>query len=387
MVIYTITYLINALGFRSSERNKKIINYIVIILLIFISGTRYYMGGSDVYAYENVYNGAPRIGAVIRYIFTGANYGVNVNYEVGFIFLCSVIKTLGFSYFGFTLLFATMFYILMYRGLSEFVVDWAPFWALFMYKIMFYNTFISIRQGFTMAIFCYALKYIRDRKIIQYFIWSVVAFSIHRGAIILFPLYFIQYVPVTRKLIKNTAVIFAPTWLIRGYVNLGGVIDKVISLIGFSQKSKGWSEATEPISIIHTMECYVLVALVLIFYNKIISTSKQREVELVLRLFLITIPIFTLFSNWIVMTREKDYFVLMYGILFGYILEGNTTVPIKKDVLNTASLAVGKSNAKVVRTGIITACFIGMVRYVMVFDRGALVHFTSFITKNVSIFR
>lgn len=391
MGIYSITYLINSFGFATSEKTKKIINFIVICLLIFMSGTRYYMGGSDVLVYEGVYNAAPSVKTVLSYLFTGVNNGVNTNYEAGYILICSVVKSLGFSYFGFTLLFAALFYGLLYNGLKEFVADWAPFWALFMYKIMFYNTFISIRQGLTMAIFCYSLRYIRDKKIIRYFIWSLIAFQIHRGAIIFFLLYFVQYIPMSSRIIKWVALIFAPTWFIRNMVNLGGLIDYIVSIIGFQQKSEGWAEATEPISIIHTLECYIIVFLILMFYDKIISTKRQREVKLVLQLFILTIPIFTLLSNWIVMTREKDYFVLMYGILFGYLLEARTTTPIEYDEFGNALYSpndkVGFGNANVLSVLILLACLIGMVRYVMAFDGGVLMKFTSFITQGVSIFQ
>lgn len=389
MVAYSITYILNALGMSFNERNKKAINGLVIACLIFISGTRYYMGGSDVYVYEHVYNGTPSVGVVLRYIFTRVNLGVNTNYETGFILICSIIKTAGFSYFGFTLLFASLFYILMYKGLLEFVSDWALFWALFMYKIMFYNTFISIRQGLTMAIFCYSLKYIRDRKIVKYFVTAFFAFLVHRGAIILFPLYFIQYVPMSKRSVKWVAIGFLPTWFIRGQVGfVGGIIERVISIIGFASKSEGWAEPTDPISFIHTLECYIFVVLVLLFYEKIMSTKHQNEVGLVLRLFVLTIPIFTLLSNWIVMTREKDYFVMMYGILIGYILEGGTTRVIRYDdgFPNFYDNA-RRGNANIITLVFLAACYIGMTRYVVNFDGGVLMHFTSFITQGVSIFR
>lgn len=65
MAIYTIIYWINSLGFVSNRKSKKIINFIAIMLLIFISGTRYRMGGSDVLVYENVYNGGKKDGTSI----------------------------------------------------------------------------------------------------------------------------------------------------------------------------------------------------------------------------------------------------------------------------------------------------------------------------------
>ncbi len=391
MVVYTIVYVLNWFSYFGNERLKKCLSYVVVLLLIFISGTRYYMGGSDVYIYENVYNATPSITRIFYNIQTTDNLGLNPNYEPGLLLMFSLIKSIGINYFGFTLILAILFYTLVFKGLKEFISEWSLFWALFMYKIMFYNTFISIRQGLTIAIFCYSLKYIRDKKMVKYFFWCLIASSVHRGALILFPLYFIHYMPISAKMIKYVALFFAPTWFIRGQVNLGRIIDKIISIIGYTDKSKGWSITGESISIIHTLECYIIVFLVLVFYDKIISTKRQKEVKLVLKLFVLTIPIFTLLSNWIIMTREKDYFVIMYGILFGYILEGNTTSLIKYDECRNTLLGrsdrVGIGNALVIATGIFGTCFIGMTRYVMMFDGGALMHFTSFITKGISIFR
>ena len=54
MGIYTIIYLVNSLGLAINRKSKKIINYVVIAFLIFISGTRYYMGGV-MYMYTKMY--------------------------------------------------------------------------------------------------------------------------------------------------------------------------------------------------------------------------------------------------------------------------------------------------------------------------------------------
>ncbi|MFR8238246.1 MAG: EpsG family protein [Dorea sp.] len=390
MAIYSLTYVLNALGFFTNKRDSRILKILVLLLLIFISGTRYYMGGSDVLVYEGVYNAVPAPGIILKYIFTGINEGVNTNYESGFLLLCSVIKSLGFSYFGFILIWTIIFYTLVVKGLEDFVPNWAAFFAVFMYKLMFYDTFISIRQGLTIAMFCYMLQYIRDRKWYIYFPLCFLALLEHSGAIILFPVYFIVYVPVSKRFIRSFALAMAPTWFISSRVDLSGMIYSVAEFLGNS-KGERWAESTETISLIHTIECYLVIALVLIFYEKIISNKRGKEVKLVLQLLLVAIPMFTLFKDWIVLTREKDYFVMMYGILLGYILDGGTITPLEYDgegyELYSPCSYAGIKNAKIISCIIIAVCFIGMTRFVMVFDGGVLKHFTSFITEGVSIFQ
>ena len=385
MYIYSLIYFVNSLGFFGNERTKRILKVSVLLMLIFISGTRYYMGGSDVYVYENTYNGVPSVGAVLKFYFTGVNNGVNENYEIGFLLLCAIIKSLHFTYFGFILIYTIIFYYLMIEGLKEFAPNWFAFFAVFIYKLMFYDTFISIRQGLTIAMFCYMLKFIRDRKWYIYFPLCYLAFLEHRGALILFPLYFINYMPVSKNFIKYYAIAFAPTWLIRNAVDLSGIMENITSFIDNKHALEQWVDSNESISIIHTIECYAVVILILIFYEKIMSNKKNKEAKLVLQLFMVSIPIFTLFSKWIFLTREKDYFVLMYGIIFGYVLNGGTTSVITSEY-NYNRDKKGINNFKIIAVIIIIACYIGMFRFVYRFDGGVLMNYESFLFKDVSIF-
>lgn len=269
MIFYSITYIMNMAAAFAKRDQKRILNVLVMLFLIFMSGTRYYMGGSDVYVYENFYKTVPSVPVVLQYVFTGVNHGVNENYEWGFSLIASVIKMLRFNYFGFTLLYSILFYALMYKGLKKYAANWQILIAVFMYKMMFYDTFISIRQGMTMAIFFIAIQYMEEGKWLRYFILALVATCVHRGAILLFLVYFLRFVPVTKKGLTWYAVLFAPTYLIRGAVDISGILNRVISIIGYEQKSQGWTEATEAISIIHTIECYIIVIMVIIFFEKI----------------------------------------------------------------------------------------------------------------------
>ncbi len=367
MFAYCLTYVINAIGGIVNKRSKKIITMIVLICLAFMSGTRYYMGGSDVYVYENVYNGAPSLKAALEYLLTGVSDGVNINYEPGYLFICSLIKSFGCTYFGFTLIYAILFYVLMYKGLKPFVEDWNLVLAIFMYKIFFYDTFISIRQGLTIALFCYGLHFILEKKIVKYAIICYLAFLVHRGSLILFPLYFLQYVPISKRMISSLAIGFLPTRFISGAIDLNPVFERIVESIGFEQKS-GWVTYIEQISWIHTLECYMVFAVIILFYNRIIKANQGAK--LILQLSLVLLPIFTLFSNWLVLTRIKDYFVILYGVILGYAAKDS-----EKDTLGSY-----------IPLAAYALSIVGMIRYVLVFDGGVLMRFTSFLFEGGRIF-
>lgn len=388
MLIYSITYFLNAIGAFVKKKESEILKVIVLILLVFISGTRYYMGGSDVYVYEDAYKAVPSPLIILKYIFTGINNGVNTNYESGYLLFSSIIKSLHFSYFGFILIWTIVFYILMVKGLEEFVSDWHIYIAVFMYKLMFYDTFISIRQGMTIAMFCFMLRYIRDRNWKVYFPLCFLALLEHNGALILFPVYFITYLPTSKRFIKIFSSCFLPTILISRYVDLSSAIMKIADFLG-SSKGEHWAESIEEISLIHTLECYIIVVLILVFYDKIVSSQHQKEALLSLQIFMIAIPMFTLFKEWIVFTREKDYFVMMYGLILGYIVESHTTSVLYKDgeKLNIGNDLSGQKNASLIYFAIFIACFIGMARYVYAFNHAEFATFTSFLFKDESILK
>lgn len=369
MGIYSLIYTLNSFGALLSKKDKKFIYIIVFGLLIFISGTRYYMGGTDVYAYESIYEATPVVSQVMDYVLHDADMGIISGYEKGFILFCSIAKTLNLTYWGFILVYASLFYVLLFVGIKPLVQEWSVFIGLFMYKIMFYNTFISLRQGMTIAIFCLSLRFILAKKFWKYMLCCLIAFGFHRGALILFLLYFVQYIPISKKNIFIFSLAFAPTWLIRDYVDFGTVVEEIVNLFGFSERSLSYTETTEPINIIHTLECYIIVILILYFYDQIIDYGEKAVLSL--QMFCITLPIFTLLSNWIVLTREKDYFVLFYGVIIGYIVSNEKLESSTRKFVLGVSLLCG---------------FIGMIRYVIVFDGGVLMNFTSFLSQNCKLF-
>ena len=77
------------------------------------------------------------------------------------------------------------------------------------------------------------------------------------------------------------------------------------------------SAGENSISLFHTLEYLLMMIILIVNYDKIIKADKNSQ--LIIKLFLILLPLFTLFRGYGILTREKDYFVLTYGIILGYL--------------------------------------------------------------------
>ena len=102
-------------------------------------------------------------------------------------------------------------------------------------------------------------------------------------------------------------------------------------------------------------------------YEKVMKHDNKYNI--IIKLFLILLPIFTLFRGVEIITRVKDYFIITYGILLGYIFE----VKCKKYILKFII--------------IIYYCGLTFLRFILLFDNGALMPYESYIFKGLSIFR
>ena len=237
----------------------------------------------------------------------------------------------------------------------------------------FYDTFISLRQTLTIAIFFVSLRFIENKKIIPYFLCCLLAVSFHNGALILFLVYFINKVKLTKKRLIILNCIFIPTILIsilnipilsyfQGFINIFSsetAIEKATNLINASPASG--------IGILHTFEYLAIMFLVIVNYSKIIKQDKNAE--FIIKLFVILLPLFTLFRGYEILTREKDYFLFTYAVILGYLCK-----------------MYNKRYSFVIQTVVTIVCFLGFFRYIVIFDDGGLLPYQTYLTKDVSIF-
>lgn len=354
------------------ESQKKYIAIIILCILCILSGTRYYMGGSDYYAYQTIFEASPTLkGFSFEAI---KNNWITQNYEVGYIFLNSIIKSLGFSFYGFTLIHSIVFYLCMYYGLKRYINEYYLFILLFLYKLFFYNTFVSMRQSITIAIFFCALHLIQERKAIKYFICCAIAVAIHNGAWILFGVYFINNISLTKQKLFWLNIFFVPT-IVVSYLNISllGIFRPILKFISFADQGQKIdtfidTAGLSSIDIFHTLEYFLIMILVYIFFEKL--KNFDENAEFILKLFLLLLPLFTLFRGYEILTRMKDYFTLSYAIILGYLC-----------------MVENRKFRTPIQIGAIILCTFGFFRFAIAFNNGEMMNYKSYLFKGISIFQ
>lgn len=118
----------------------------------------------------------------------------NIHGEIGYLFLNSIIKTIGlgehffFWFVGFLSVGLTLFYY----------IKKSPYFIISL-LIYFSHTFllrdmIQVRSGLAASICLYGIKYIEERKFLKFSSIIVFAALIHSAALVLFIAYFVHYI-------------------------------------------------------------------------------------------------------------------------------------------------------------------------------------------------
>lgn len=350
--------------YRSKQR--KVLNIMMLFFLILISGTRL-MGGTDYYIYEQSYNSVPTLFDVLnRSESVSSNFWL-AGMDFGYIVITSIFKSIGISFHGFCFIHACFFYFSMYKGLRNYCNNFSIILLVFLCKVFFYNTFVSMRQSITIAIFFLALSLIKEKKIVPYMILSIIAVTIHAGAIIMIPIYFIDYI----KLNKRRYTIFVIGLLPFAILNIFGInvigvfapiIRSVFSLISstWANKAENYLTSSSSLSLFYVFEFLLIAILVWKYYDEIVGMDERCE--FFIKIFLCLWPIFTVFGGMEIVTREKDYFILSYGVLLCYLIQ------MRK-----------RRYRQIIILGTIAICCFEYFRYIIMFDNGHFLNYQSWL--------
>lgn len=327
----------------------------VIILAILASFSALHgIGGTDYEIYEAAYNRIPNIS---DYISRPLYYSSEIfNHELGYLFIISVFKTIGCNYHAYLVLQSVLFYSLMYKGLHKFSKHWGLIMLVFMYKMFIYDTFVALRQGLTIAGFFAILPYLYNREAKKYYLGCIILSLIHNGAFVLFFLYILNYINLTKRRLWMLLLVFLPTTYL-AHVGFGANLNTIMTLINAS-KAEGYSASSESMNIFYTIEYYIVMSLALFNYKRIVALKYG---SFIIKLGLVLLPIVTLFSGIVILRREMDYFFPVYGIIGGYLCDA---LPNKKFIIITAYALI---------------CYYGFNRYLHNFDNGGMIPYKTWI--------
>ena len=293
-------------------------------------------------------------------------------FESGFLFYMYLVKIIGFNFYGFTLLNSMIFYILFYKVLKRYDFNINLIIIFFLYKMVFYNTFISLRQPLAILVFWLSLPYLENKNYIKYYIACIFALIMHRSAIILFFIPFFINIKFTKKAFL--------IYLISGFVfaivirlnilNINYILLKILSFIFINDNSamlriNRYFSSTNTLSILYLLEYYLIACMLYINYNKILDYDNHSK--LFIKLFMMLLPIYTIFSSVSIITRFKDYFFISYPIIIIYIAN------------------CSKKYKKLIYIVTIIICFYGYIRYLINFDNGGLLNYTTYMFKDISL--
>lgn len=345
------------------DSNKK--SFLIVLfltLLVITSGTRYKLGGTDYDAYEYLYENVSNA--------ENLPDAITVGYEIGytaFIYICS--HYLNLTYNGCLLLEAGFFYIVLYYGLKRYIPNWGIFFVFFMYKMFFYQTFISMRQSLTVCLFFVIIRFIEERKVYLYYISLLLISLFHNGAVLLAVLYPIYTFKLSQRMLIKIGAVFALTIPFAGLT--GNLFSYVISLIDahtLEEKAVSYSNNEEYLNILYAAEYYILYYIFVKNYN--IITKKFKHAHVISWLFISALPIITLFRSSPILVRELPYFYPAYAIIFSYICLVNSS----------------KKNQYIIIFSLL--CFLGMLKFIIQFDDGGMMPYVSWIfNDNIHVFQ
>lgn len=348
--MYLYCFAIFITNHRMADKKIKIVLEISALLFLgFIAGFSDLLQISDMQIYQLTYE---RVPVVWKFHFSTIHqiYGT-FEMEKGFLFLISVLKTLHISFRGFLILHTVFCLSAFYYGLKKFTDDFAIVLLFILYKIYFYNLFVSMRQSITIAIFCIIVHDIYEGKKWRYWLGCIVAITMHNAAIILIPLYFIRYVKLNQKRVFWWSVL-----LVAGSfaIDIRTIIAKVIVYVPnmtIQQKIMNYISYGDSLNLFHTIEFLIIIMFVVFFYEQLVTGDEKAE--FVMKLMLVLLMIVTIGRKFGIITRFKDYFTIFYGIIFSWFYK-----------------LKNQSNRVFIFAFAIILSFYGYIRYILSFGDG-----------------
>lgn len=256
-VVFSYTANIKTDINKEKNKNKMIFWYISELILIIVAAIRYDVGQDYMYTYVPYFNG----------VLWGTP---NENIEIGFFVLNKIVQIFTQDYVGIFIVCSVIFFHYIYKAIRD--QSTMPAFSIFLlisttYYFIFLN---AMRQMLVVAIFFYAIKFIKERKFIKYLIYMLIASTLHTSALILIPIYFIYGLkmnPIRISVIAAALIILKPL--------ISEAIIKIIQLTKYNYYIDSKFDTGETGYVVLLINVCVII-FAMIYY---IKKSKESELE------------------------------------------------------------------------------------------------------------
>lgn len=215
---------------------RQSINCAYLLMLVFIGLRGFIL--TDYINYFSLYQGLPTI--------TNLKFSGYEKLEPGFILYSSIIKTLGFNYFGWvfinTLIDLAVFRVFFKRYSPSLIL---PLICMLAFNgiLIEFNLYRNIKA---IDLFLLSFPYLIKRKFIPYLVLNLIGLSFHNSAILYLPLYFILTIKFNKLLIWCTIIILNIVYICHISI-ISDIINNIpfIQLLNGYEKFANYAEATE----------------------------------------------------------------------------------------------------------------------------------------------
>ena len=255
MTIYNVLFfVVLALGIgiceiKRSRRNDAIFLAVTSVLLVAIASFRADTVGVD---YNFVY--APYFSRVcengLSYVFSPQNdYLIEISYSLINYLVSLVTHDVRVLMFVIAVLSTTLTAVALYKYCS------IPWIGMLVYVgFGFYGNSMSfIRQSLGIAVFIFAMHYIREKKLVPYLLLVLLAATFHKSLLVMLPLYFVARIPLNWKSLLAysgaTALILIFSWEIFFFItNTLGWFEFYATWQGqYYMNPRNWQTAAVPV--------------------------------------------------------------------------------------------------------------------------------------------
>lgn len=258
--------LANIKTYNKTKTKKYTINlkllfwYISEFILILVAAIRYDVGLDYKYTYVSFFNG----------VLKG---NPNENIEIGFLLLNKIVQIFTKDFAGIFIVCSVIFFHYIYKAIREQSV--MPTLSVFLligttYYFIFLNT---MRQMMVVAVFLYAIKFIKQRNLKKFLLYMIISSSIHISALICIPLYFLYGIklrPIKACIILGIAIVAKPI--------VSRIVILIVSLTKYNYYIDSRFDTNESGYIVLAMNVCVLI-FSLLYYSKNTKTLNGNNLN------------------------------------------------------------------------------------------------------------